>query len=159
MTRVCTICNHLDRWKVDRELVRRAPYRHIAARFSVSTGALQRHAKEHLPELLARAHEAEEREHATGLKAELEAVKGDVKRLMGLAESEGDYRAALNACGRALHALELQARVYEVIKDEPTVNILIAPTVQATILAALKPYPEARYAVADALSGVEEDRP
>jgi hypothetical protein len=77
---------------------------------------------------------------------------------MTKAEEEGELRTALSGCARALQALELQARIAEVIKDETNINVVvIAPHVQAAILAALRPYPDARLAVADALASVEDE--
>ena len=40
MPRKCTICSHKSRAKIDQALVERQAFRHIAARFDVSTGAL-----------------------------------------------------------------------------------------------------------------------
>lgn len=61
MPRVCTVCTHADRELVDAALVQGRPSkRAIAAHFGVTPGSLGRHAKDHLPELLAKAHEAAE---------------------------------------------------------------------------------------------------
>ena len=54
MPRSCTICTHDEAHAINVALVHRDAYRHIASRYEVSTGALQRHAREHLPELLRR---------------------------------------------------------------------------------------------------------
>ena len=60
MTRTCTICIHGDKETINQELVNGTAFRHIAARFDTSTGALQRHKQEHLPASLAQAKEAED---------------------------------------------------------------------------------------------------
>lgn len=43
MARACMICRHSRRTEIDAALVRSDSFRHIAAQFAVSTGALQRH--------------------------------------------------------------------------------------------------------------------
>jgi hypothetical protein len=72
MPRRCTVCAHDESHQIDVALVRREPYRHIATRFGVSTGALQRHSREHIPRLLLRAREATEAADAERLRAELD---------------------------------------------------------------------------------------
>ncbi len=155
MPRTCTVCAHPDNHAVDLELVNRAPYRTVAHRYAVSTDALKRHLREHVPQVLVKGREAEEAARADDLLAELRSEKADIQRLKGLAEEEADYRAALLAVDKALKALELQARVAQLI-DKPTeVNLLIAHNVQTAIVRALDPYPQARIAVADALAELE----
>ncbi len=156
MPRSCTVCTHPDNHAIDLDLVKRVAYRTIAHRYCVSTDALKRHLKEHVPEVLVKGREAEETANADDLLTELRSEKADIQRLKGLAEEDEDYRTALLAVDKALKALELQARVAQLIDDSTTVNILIAPQVQAAIIAALDPYPEARLSVANALEALEE---
>ncbi len=111
-----------------------------------------------MPEVLVKGQEAEEVAHANDLLTELRSEKADIQRLKGLAEGSEDYRTALLAVDKALKALELQARVAQLIDDSPQVNILIAPQVQQVIIDALAPYPEARLSVANALEALEEVR-
>src|SRR5215212_654344 len=72
MPRRCTVCAHDESRQIDVALIQREPYRHIATRFGVSTGALQRHSREHIPRLLLRAREATEAADAERLRAELD---------------------------------------------------------------------------------------
>lgn len=155
MSRRCTICDHDECHQIDVALVHREPWRHIASRFSVSTGSLQRHSKEHLPELLVKAYEAIERDNAEDLGAELFRVKADVQRLREKAEDEGDLRTALLGCDKALKALELQAKVEQLIQTQPTNYVFVSPAATEAIVSALRPYPEAGYAVSDALRELE----
>ena len=60
MPRSCTVCTHEARAEIERALVAGEAFRHIAARFDTSTGALQRHKADHLPVKLVKAQEAEE---------------------------------------------------------------------------------------------------
>ena len=58
MPRKCTVCTNKKRSEIDRALIEHAPYRHIAARFGVSTSALVRHHDDHIQAKLLRAREA-----------------------------------------------------------------------------------------------------
>jgi hypothetical protein len=76
MGRTCTVCTHDEHHAINVDLLGRVPYRHIAARYSVSTGALRQHSQEHIPQLLLKAYEAIERDDAEYLARELVKVKG-----------------------------------------------------------------------------------
>ena len=157
MGRKCTICSHDERHQINVALVHREPYRHIASRHNVSTGALQRHSREHLPALLVKACEAIERDDAESLASELIKVKEGVHRLRGKAEDEGDIRAALIGCDKALKALELQAKIEQLIQTTPTFNIQLNTEwieLRTAILRALEPHPKARESFLKALSSV-----
>jgi hypothetical protein len=141
-------------------LVHREPYRHIASRHTVSTGALQRHSREHLPALLVKAYEAIERDDAEDLAGEVIKVKEDVHRLREKAEEEGDFRAALLGCGKALKALDLQAKIEQLIQTTPTFSIHLTTEwieLRTAILGALGPYPEARESFLKALTSASDD--
>lgn len=157
MTRVCTICSHDEGWQIDLDLVRREPYRKISERFGVSQAALSRHSQEHLPAKIIAAQDVEDVADADLLKRELENEKADIARLKGKAEDAEDYRTALTACDKALKALELQAKLTQVINDAPTLNLYLSTEwleVRAVIVAALEPHPRAREAVLSALEDV-----
>jgi hypothetical protein len=157
MPRRCTVCDHDEHHAINVDLVdRRVSYRTIADRYSLSETALKRYSKEHIPELLLQAYEAIQRDDAEDLAGELVKVKADVHRLKEKAEEEGDLRTALLGCDKALKALELQAKVEQLIQTSPTVNIALVEhpdyrRLEDVLTQALEPYPAARYAVADAL--------
>jgi hypothetical protein len=112
-----------------------------------------------LPLLLVRAHEAIERDDAEGLAGELIKVKDDVHRLRAKAEEEGDVRAALLGCDKALKALELQAKIEQLIKTTPTFNIHLNTEwieLRTAILRALESHPEARESFLNALKSVSD---
>jgi hypothetical protein len=155
--RVCTICSHEEQHQIDVALVHRESYRHIASRHDVSTGALQRHSREHLPALMVKAYEAIERDNAEDLAGEVIKVKEDVHCLKEKAEEEGDLRAALLGCDKALKALELQAKIEQLIQTTPTFNLHVNTEwieLRTVILQALEPHPEARKSFLNALTSV-----
>jgi len=110
---------------------------------------------------LLKAQEAQELGDAERIAAELEEVKADVRRLKDKAEEAGDLRTALTGCDRALKALELQAKLAQLISDAPQINLIQAPEwieLRAVILGALEPHAEASYAVLRAIEGVSNGK-
>ena len=156
MPRTCMTCLHDESHQINVALVRGGGNRPIAARYGLSESSVRRHRAEHIPELLLQAYEAIERDDAEGLATELAQVKADVHRLKDKAEEDGDLRTALLGCDKALKALELQAKVEQLIQTAPTLNILVAPewlSLRTKLLYALDAYPEARGSVLRALEG------
>jgi DNA-binding transcriptional ArsR family regulator len=161
MPRSCSVCTHEQGWQIDLDLVRRVSYRKIAERFGVSQAALSRHAREHLPAKLLASQDAEDVADADLIKRQLENEKADISRLKSKAEDGGDYRTALQACDKALKALELQARLAQLINEAPTLNLYLSTEwleLRAVIVSALEPYPGARESVLRALEGTGSGR-
>ncbi len=155
MARTCTVCVHDERHAIDVALVQRDPYRHIAARYSVSTGALQRHTREHIPELLAKAKDAVEVAEADSLLSRVEGLYKRTEAILEAAERSGEWSTALGAIRECRGNLELLGRVTKELQDTPTFNLTLNPEyleVRALIVQALDPYPDARRAVAEALA-------
>ncbi len=155
MPRSCTVCLHPERHAVNVALVQREPYRHIASRYSVSTGALQRHAKDHLPELLAKAKDAVDVAEADDLLSRLEALQSRTLAVLEAVEGTENYSIALAAIREARSNLELIGRVTKELESMPTINLTLNPEyleARAVIVHALEPFPDARQAVSDALA-------
>ena len=111
MSRTCTVCAHPDKEAINKELVNGTPYRHIAARFDTSTGALQRHKQDHLPVALAMAKEAEEVAQADDLLGQLVGLQGKALSILDTAEQAGDLRVALAALREVRATMELVGKV------------------------------------------------
>ena len=90
MARKCTICHHVDREDIDVALVSGDPFRHIAAQFDVSTTALQRHKRTHIPQSLMKAVEAQELVRADDLFAHVSALRKRTLTILEEAENGGD---------------------------------------------------------------------
>ena len=104
MPRTCTLCRHPQRDQLDRALLAGDSYRHIASQYGTSTGALQRHKAEHLPETLVKAHEAQEVGRADSLLAQVfrqealfDELDQSAKVIQERAIGEKDRRGALEA--------------------------------------------------------------
>lgn len=157
MPRTCTVCDHPERPEIDRALLDGEAYRHIAARFDTSTGALQRH-REHLPNQLVKASEAQEVAQADNLLAQVKSLQTRALSILDRADAAGDLRTALSAIREARGNLELLAKLLGELQQEGTVNVTISPewlTLRAVVISALQPYPDAARAVSRALTAGE----
>lgn len=159
MPRTCTVCSHDLSHQINVDLVHRESYRSIADRYGLSQTALKRHSADHIPELLVEAYESLKRKDAEDLAYELLGIKEDVRRLKAKAEEEGDLRTALLGCDKALKALELQAKVEQIIATQPTFNLVLSPEyiqVRTAIVQAVEHIPEARAAISRAMLELED---
>ena len=154
MSRKCTICHHPKREGIDAALVRREPFRNIAAQFAVSTGALVRHSDNHLPAALVQSHQAAEVAQADKVLDQVLELRDRALGIQDTAEEAGNLGAACSAIREARGCLELLGKLAGRLQDGPTVNVFLSPewqTVQVAILQALAPHPDARQAVVAAL--------
>jgi hypothetical protein len=158
MARPCTICNHPRRSEIDKALVESRPIREIMTRFAVQDDALLRHKKKHLFTDLAR----------TAVDGELESIPArdwniaevlrerldDAKRLGLIAEKDRNIAAALDAIRTWVQVFKLQGQLMGDIAPDNVTNIQINNTVIVEglcrdILEVLRPFPDARKALAD----------
>ena len=154
MPRTCTVCGHKRRADIDKALVERQPFRHIAAQHGVSTSALVRHHDDHLPAKLVRAKRAAEAVEADALLDQVLDLKDKALGILDTAETEGDHKTAIAAIREARSCVELLGKLAGQLATAPTINITLSAEwmqVQATVISALAPHPEARIAVAAAL--------
>jgi len=83
MGRVCTVCQHPDRQAIDKALVAATdPYRHIAARYALSTSALVRHKADHVLADLLAAWEGERAQNGQELVGELRRWMGYITKVL-----------------------------------------------------------------------------
>jgi hypothetical protein len=158
MPQRCSICLHPDRDAIDRDLLARRPYRHIAAHYGTSTGALQRD-KDHLPVALSQAHEAEAVAQGDDLLAQVRGLQAKAERIMSQAEAEGKLTVALQAIREARGCVELLGKLMGQLEGRTTVNVWTAPewlALRGALLEALAPFPQARQAVANTLRRLRE---
>jgi hypothetical protein len=127
MPRICTIYTHDDAHAINVALVHRDAYRHTASRYEVSTGALQRHAHEHLPELLMRARDAVEVAEADSLLDRVESFYKRIEAILEAAESNSEWGTALQAIKECRGNLELLGRVTKELQDAPSLHLHFNP--------------------------------
>ena len=158
MPRTCTICRHARREEIDTSLIERQSFRDIAGQHKVSKSALVRHFDDHLPTLLIRAQKATEAAQADALLAQVVDLRDKALGVLEQAEASEDLRTAVSAIREARGCVELLGKLAGQLKDSPTINLVLSAewlTVQAAVLTALEPHPDARLAVAGALGGID----
>jgi hypothetical protein len=124
MPRVCTVCHHLRRKEVDRDLLAGMPLRTIADHWSVSKTALIRHKTDHLASALVKAKDAEEVAHADGLPGQLKQLTADARRIQEKAERAKDYRVASAGVRKLVRIVDLVARLTGELQERNEMNIL-----------------------------------
>jgi hypothetical protein len=158
MSRVCTVCASGQHAAIDLAIVNGMPNRRVAAQFKVSEQAVRRHQADHLPTTLTQAQAAEEVAQADGLLGQLAMLQADARRIGKKAEDTGELRTALASIRELVRIVELTAKMIGELDERPQVNVLVAPEwlqVRAALLEALRPYPDARQAVAARLTHLE----
>jgi transposase-like protein len=128
----------------------------VASDFAVSPDALKRHRQNHLlPERREALRNDPELVTVDPLK-EMRTLYHRMSEHLERAEQEPDNWQAILAFHReARRDLELLAKLMGELDERPQVTVMIAPQVQAVIVEALSPYPDARRAVVDALASLE----
>jgi hypothetical protein len=154
MPRVCTICADERSEDINVALVQRISYRKIAQQYGVSYNALHRHAHDHIPALIARAFEAEERAEGGSLLSRVEDLQARTLAILSAAEETEDHRIALSAIREARGNLQLIGEVTKDLDRQPILNITLSAEwveIRGLIIGALEAYPGAREAVLRAL--------
>ncbi len=152
---VCCVCRHDNREEIDRALLRGVGVREVEARFGVPKSSAHRHKQRHILEAVSKAHAAHEVAAADGLLVEVMRLSRKAAKILRLAEKKTDYRAAIGGVREGLRAVELKARLLGELREQANVNVLVASpgwqALQAAIVEALEPHPEAKAAVISAL--------
>lgn len=162
MGRPCTICAHVDRGRIDREIVSGCAYRDISGRFQVSKSAVERHAGEHIPQLISRSRELRDWLNADQLVGELRVLRETTLGILEEARVGGEHSIALSAIGRLQQQAELVARLLGELVDRQRVETLDLQVsekwirIRSVILQAVRPYPDACDAVIAALKNADD---
>lgn len=117
MLGTCTVCAHPERKAIDQALVSGEPVRSLVSRYVTKRGgslghmALYRHRDEHLPELLAKAHDAEEVAQADSLLDQVRSLQARALAILDRAEAIGQLMPALAAIRETRGSLELLGKL------------------------------------------------
>ena len=154
----CTICRHPERAAIESALVSGTPYRNIAEHYGVSLAAVGRHASEHVAQAIKQSQDARDEARAFDVVKQLREINDVARAIMHASLEAKKNGTALFAIDRIQKQLELQAKLLGDLNEAPQVNVYITPEwreIRATIVHALVPFPDARIAVAGALSQLE----
>jgi hypothetical protein len=168
----CQVCRHDERWRIELLRAGGASLDSLAAKFGVDRDAIWRHWRDHVTDEAKAGYLVGPAELAT--LAERAAIEGDsvldnlrlcrtvLTGQLAVMTEAGDGRGAAYVAGQLTRTLEAIARVTGEIGElaRSTINIngnvsilTDSPAfarVQATMLRALAPFPDARGAVVDA---------
>jgi len=131
--------------------------RRIASQHGVTERAVRYHMREHLPELLALARDAERAARADTLLDRIEALHSRTMAILEAVEGRDEHGTALAAIREARRNLELVGEVTRELDRAGTINVALNPEwleIRGVIIAALEPHPAARDSVLRALEGV-----
>jgi hypothetical protein len=159
MTRVCTVCNHPEAFEINEKLiVEGASVRDIAGRYGLEKSTVQRH-KDHIPQLLVKASEAQQVADADALLDQVKDLQGRTLDILSRAEDQAEDERALKAVREVRSNIELLARLAGELKEGTTINLTMHPEwieIRTVLVQVLDSYPAAKQAVADALGELEE---
>jgi len=172
----CKICQHPERAKIELGLANRVPANALARKFDASRDSIARHRKNHMPPQLVAALlatgkptvidlEQLRKSESEGLVQHLVAQRGYLYGLAKQAEDMGDLRAAIQAHGRINDTLALTGKLLGELVTHQSVSIqqlIVQPEylqLRQALIQALRPFPDARHAVAEVLRQVEGERP
>jgi hypothetical protein len=168
----CKTCQSPHRAQIELGLAHKVPSRILAKKFGVPRTSIWRHARAHLPPLVRAALlkavrpskiDLEQLKHteSEGLLQHLVVQRAQLWRLMDLAESLGDLRAVAQLHGRLSENLTLTGKLLGELRSASVSvvqNILVTPEyheLRTLLVQALRPYGEARLAVARVLQSIE----
>jgi hypothetical protein len=154
LTRVCTICSHEHRDAMEDAFIAGQAKRRIASQHGVSERAVRHHMREHLPELLALARDAERAARADTLLDRIEALHSRTMAILEAVEGTDEHGTALAAIREARRNLELIGEVTRELDRAGTINLELTvewQEVKAVLVNTLASYPEAQQAVFSAL--------
>lgn len=178
----CSICRHHERWRIELLRAGGASLDSLAEKFKVHRDAIYRHYRDHVPAELkasylagpAQLQELAAKAADTGgsVLDHLHAVRTVLMGVMANMTEAGDGRGAAYVAGRLTATLETIGRVSGELGDlarSTTYNISNVTNVavlaehpaflqiQATLLRALAPFPDARNAVVVALRSLDTE--
>jgi len=149
---------HPQRRDIEQAMVAGEPLRDIARRWRVSKDAVARH-KAHVPASLVKARDAKEAARADTLLASIITLRERLERALEGTAVAKDVASLARELRETLRLmLELEGRLRQGAQVQVNVAVATSPewlTLQARIVAALAPFPEARAAVLHAIEGGE----
>jgi hypothetical protein len=158
LPQLCTVCSHDHSHEINVALVNNGGNRRIATQYGLSEAAVRRHRAEHIPQLLVEARHAKKAAEANDLLARVMFMVEKLEVWLDRAEKAYEYREVRAFAGEWRQQVELLAKLAGQLQQEGTTNIHLSAEwlqIEAVIVSALDPYPEAQSALVRALSEVE----
>jgi hypothetical protein len=161
MPRSCTVCLHPQLHDINVQLAIEAnSNRQIASQFGLNEAAIRRHRANHLPREVVKARQVQEGLSADAIWKQLHNINTVTLNIIKSGWDRGDYELVLRAISRIERQSELIMKLLGELNETPQVNVMVVNSpqwvnIRTTLLQALRPYPDARAAVAKALQKIE----
>lgn len=158
----CKVCSHPERPEIDQRIAEGASNPTVAAEFGVSKDSVRRHRDRHVSESLKALSTRRETAGAVRATDRAEELYVKARGILEAAETAGQGQLALAAIKELRATVELLAKLSGELDERPQVNVLNVQSspewlaIQAQMLEALAPFPDARVAVAGALEELPE---
>jgi hypothetical protein len=166
---MCTICNHREAAAINLGIARGVSPLALSRRYDISTDSLYRHRTNHLPPQLRarliagpdcdldldRLRETE----SQSLLANLVALRHRLFASLDVAEECGDSAMVCRVTSQLHQNLEITGRLLGDLGAGNVTNVLVSGEylqVRVALVDALRPFPEARQAVATVLHSLED---
>ncbi|MDO5681233.1 MAG: hypothetical protein Q4G46_00190 [Propionibacteriaceae bacterium] len=154
----CKVCQHPQREEIEADIVHGRGHAAINKKYDgISYDSVRRHTSNHLAPAMRQALKTVHEQTGHTALARLESLYKDAKEVLDGAKKDGARALSLQAIKELRGIVELLAKLTGELDPQPqvTVNIAALPEwaeLQQTILVALASFPEARLAVARALT-------
>src|SRR6266581_2854671 len=155
--RTCTICKSPERAQIEASLTSGNSYRDISCQFSVGRMAVERHKSNCMKPAIQEVVAKQDEQAAFDTLSEMAWMRTQAKAIYSDAWTEAkikDHRIALSSLGELRKQTELYSELTGELDRSTHIELRTSPewvNVRDILFAALKPYPEARIAVAKAL--------
>jgi transposase-like protein len=140
---------------MERALLGGESLREISEKFGCSRSSLARHGSAHLAGKLAAARGASEAASSGRLLDRMERIVAETDAILAEAKAQKDLKLSLRAIARLEKQVELSGRIVGILQAAPvTINLSVTQEwidLRVSIVAAVRPYPEAAAALAAAL--------
>ncbi len=159
MPQVCTVCSSGHRDEIEDAYLAGTAKTRIAATYGVKEQAVRYHLKEHLPELLALARDAERYARADTLLDRVEDLQRRTEAALTKAEEADNPFATFRGISEMRRNLELIGEVTKELDRTPTLHLHLNPefvAIRNAIVLAVAPFPEAAQAISQAMTELEE---
>lgn len=157
MPQKCKVCTHQKQDTIERLIAKGIPLRSLSNQYGMSAGSLSRHKRVCMASTIEEVTELvkeEDRRRALDVLAEVTNLYERGNTALSSAENNEDLTNTFRGIRTQAHVLKLFAELTGEIDSNTEINILMNPQfiqVQAVIMQALNPFPEARQAVVKAL--------
>jgi hypothetical protein len=152
----CSICKHPERAAIEASLTNGLSLRHIASQFIVGYKSVERHKTNCMKPAIAEVIATQDKQAAFSALDEMAWMRSQAKAIYAdvWSEKAKDHRIALQSLGELRKQTELYSELTGELDRSTHIELRTSPdwiNVRDILFSALKPYPEARIAVAKAL--------